>query len=207
MWHYRLSCLRPSFFISMFRVSSTSRIICERWKEIKSCKIIKKDYQRCIALYILHSLLTIVNSSCMVYIRKKNCTSKHKSGLSAREDIHFGQRRQPLVPMLRWIIVLSLQQRCKDLRNDASSQLEAIDAVWCKLKEFSSQMQNKRSINAGLEAISESQLRRMQPVHTDDSHDRTLTVHVRFFLFFSEKNQNVCVRTTRNIDIKNDGLI
>ena len=46
----------------------------------------------------------------------------------------------------------------------------------------------------------------MQPVHTDDSHNRTLTVHVRFFYFFSEKNQNVCVRTTRNIDIKNDSL-
>ena len=51
-------------------------------------------------------------------------------------------------------------------------------------------MQNKRSINAGLEANSESQLRRMQPVHTDDSHDRTLTVHVRFFLIFFRKKSN-----------------
>ena len=110
------------------------------------------------------------------------------------------------MPMLRWIIVLSLQQQCKELRKDASSQLEAIDAVWCKLKEFCSQMQNKRSTNAGLEANSESQLRRMQPVHADDSHDHTLTVHVRFVLFFPKKNQNVCVRMTRNKDIKNDGL-
>ena len=89
--------------------------------------------------------------------------------------------------MLRWIIVLRLQQRCKEVRNDASSQLEAIDAVWCKLIEYCSQMPTKRFTNAGLEAISESQLRRMQPVHTDDSHDCTLTVHVRFYYFFPKK--------------------
>ena len=112
------------------------------------------------------------------------------------------------MPMLRWIIVLRLQQRCKELRNDASSQLEAIDTVWCKLIEYCSQMPKKRFTNAGLEAISESQLRRMQPVHTDDSHNRTYThCACSISLFFSEKRQNVCVRTTRNIDIKNDGLI
>ena len=72
------------------------------------------------------------------------------SGLSARINIHFGQRRQPLVAMLRWIIVLRLQQRCKEVRNDASSQLEAIDAVWCKLIEYCSQMPTKRFTNAGL---------------------------------------------------------
>ena len=65
------------------------------------------------------------------------------------------------MPMLRWLIVLRLQQRCKELRNDASSQLEAINAVWCKLIEYCSQMPNKRFTNAGLEAISESQLRRI----------------------------------------------
>ena len=129
------------------------------------------------------------------------------SGLSAWVNIYFEQRRQPLVPMLRWIIVLRLQQQCKEVRSDTSSQLEVSDAVWCKLVEYCSQMPNKRFTNAGLEAISESQLRRMQPVDTDDSHNRThCSVHVRFFLFFSEKRQNVCVRTTRNIDTKNDGL-
>ena len=111
------------------------------------------------------------------------------------------------MPMLRWIIVLRLQQRCKELRNNASSQLEAINAVWCKLIEYCSQMPNKRFTNAGLEAISESQLRRMQPVHTDVM-TRTIihSLCMSDFLFFSEKNQNVCVRTTRNIAIKNDGL-
>ena len=91
------------------------------------------------------------------------------------------------MPMLRWIIVLRLQQRCKEVRSDASSQLEASDAVWCKLIEYCLQMPNKRFTNVGLEAISESQLRRMQPVNTDDLHNRTLTVHVRFFYFFFRK--------------------
>ena len=96
------------------------------------------------------------------------------------------------MPMLRWIIVLRLQQRCKELRNDASSQLEAIDAVWCKLIEYCSQMPNKRFTNAGLEAISESQLRRMHPVDTESVMIRTI-VHslcmFDLFYFFPKKGK------------------
>ena len=72
------------------------------------------------------------------------------------------------MPMLPGLLVHVLRlRRCKELRNDASSQLEAIDAVWYKLIEYCSQMPNKRFTNAGIEAISESQLCRMQPVHTE----------------------------------------
>ena len=106
------------------------------------------------------------------------------------------------MPMLRWIFVLRLQQRCKKLRNDASSQLEAVNAVWCKLKEYCSHMPNKRFTNAGLAAISESQLRQSTLMTRTIVHSLCMFD----FLFFSKKNQNVCVRTTRNIAIKNDGL-
>ena len=70
---------RPSFFISMFRVSSTSRIIIydstnmREVEKIKSCKIVKGSSE---VYRTVHS--TILNSSCMVYIRKKTRTSKHK---------------------------------------------------------------------------------------------------------------------------------
>ena len=141
-----------------------------------------------------------------VHSKEKSYIEAQKSGLSARVNNRFGQRRQPLVPMLCWIIVLGLQQRCKELQNDASSQLEAIDAVWYKLKELCSQMPNKRLptlasrpiLNPSFAVCNQSTLMTRTIVHSLCMFD---------FFIFSEKNQNVCVRTTRNIDIKNDGLV
>ena len=131
----------------------------------------------------------------MLYIRKKSRASKDKDWVF-EHNIHFGQRRQPLVPILRWIIVLRLQQRCKELRNDASSQLEAIDAVWCKLIEYCSQMPNRRFTNAGLISrpflnLSFAICNQSTLMTRTGSCDCTLTVHVRFFYFFRKRSKRM----------------
>ena len=131
-----------------------------------------------------------------------------KSGLWAWINIHFGQGRQQLVSMLRWVTVLSLQQRNKELRNDASSQLEAIDAVWCKLIEYWSQLLNKRFTSAGLRRpflnpsfdVCNQSTRMMTRTIV---HSLYMYVHVRF-LFFPKKSKHA--QMTRNKDKKNDSL-
>ena len=149
--------------------------------------------------YIAYCLLSIGRAWCT--FERKIVHRSIKSGLSARVNIRFGQRRRPLVPMLRWIIVLGLQQRCKELQNDASSQLEAIDAVWYKLKELCSQMLNKRLPTLASRPI----LNPSFAVCNQSTLMTRTTVHSLCMFVFYPKNQNVCVRTTRNIDIKNYG--